>query len=52
MRPILYAHIVSPPVRSVLMLVKELKIDIEVVKIDLFKGDNQTPEFLKVGHPP
>lgn len=47
-KPVLYGDIRSPPVRSVLLLVDELKIDIEFKKINLFKQEHLTPEYLKV----
>lgn len=30
------------------MLVREMKLDVEFKKVDLFKGENRTPEFLKL----
>lgn len=48
MKPIFYYDDISPPVRSVLMLIDELKIDVEYKFIDLFKGENRSDEFFKV----
>lgn len=47
-KPILYCDNRSPPVRSVLLLVEELKLDIEIKNIDLFKKEHLTPDYLKV----
>lgn len=38
----------SAPCRSVLLLAKALKIELNLKVTDLSKGDNKTPEFLKV----
>jgi glutathione S-transferase len=43
-----YYILASPPCRSVLLLAKALKIDLNLKEIDLRKGENKTPEFLKV----
>ncbi len=48
MKPILYYDDISPVVRSVLMLIDELKIDVELKYLDLFKGDHRSDEFFKV----
>lgn len=45
---ILYADDRSPPVRSVLMLIEELGIKVDVVQVDLFKREQLTKEYLKV----
>ncbi|XP_060652102.1 glutathione S-transferase E14 isoform X1 [Drosophila nasuta] len=45
-KPILYYDDRSPPVRSCLMLIKMLKIDIELRFIDLFRGEQFGKEFL------
>lgn len=47
-RPDLYFDRRSPPVRSVFLLIEELKIDINEKPIDLFKGENLSDDFLKV----
>lgn len=47
-RPILYYDDISPVVRSVLMLVDVLKIDVELKFIDLFKGEHRSDEYFKV----
>lgn len=38
----------SPQVRSVLLGIEALGIDIERKPIDLFKGEQKNPEFIKV----
>lgn len=48
MKPQLYFDRRSPPVRSVLLLIEALKIDINHNKIDLFKGEHRSDDFLKV----
>jgi hypothetical protein len=44
----LYYVLASPPCRSVLLLAKALKIELNLKVTDLSKGENKTPEFLKV----
>ncbi|XP_050743159.1 glutathione S-transferase E14 isoform X2 [Drosophila biarmipes] len=46
-RPILYYDDRSPPVRSCLMLIKLLDIDVELRFVDLFKGDQFQKDFLE-----
>lgn len=48
MKPIVYGHLVSPPVRAVMMLVRQLKLDVDFRKVDLFKREHLAPEFIKV----
>lgn len=48
MKPILYYDDISPVVRSVLMLIDALKIDVELKFVDLFKGEHRSDEFFKV----
>lgn len=48
MKPTLYYDDISPPVRSVLMLINELKIDVNLQHIDLFKGEHRSDEFFGV----
>lgn len=48
MKPELYVDRRSPPVRSVLLLVEALGIDVTEKAIDLAKGEHCSPEFLKV----
>jgi glutathione S-transferase len=38
----------SPSSRSVLMTIKCLNLDVEIQHIDLLRGENRAPEFLKV----
>ncbi|KAI8117138.1 Glutathione S-transferase E14 [Lucilia cuprina] len=45
MKPVLYYDQRSPPVRSVLMLLKILNIEVDLKFIDLFKGEQLKPTF-------
>ena len=45
----LYSLPASPPCRAVLMVAKELGIELNVKPLDLLKGEHMSPEFLKVG---
>lgn len=38
----------SPPCRAVLMTIRNLDLDVEIHIVDLIKGDQMKPEFLKV----
>jgi len=44
----LYYFPLSQPSRSVLLLIKEAKIDCEVITVDLMKGEHKKPEYLAV----
>lgn len=44
----LYYHPASPPSRAVLLLCQALNLQPELKVIDSSKGDNVTPEYLKV----
>lgn len=44
-----YAHIMSPPCRTVLLAAKALNVELTFKEIDMSKGDNLKPEFVKVG---
>lgn len=48
MAPTLYMMPPSPPVRAVLMTAKSIGLDLELKELNLRKGDNKTPEYLKV----
>lgn len=50
MKPILYYDEISPPVRSVLLLIKALKIDVDLEYINLFQRGHLTEEFIKVSY--
>lgn len=47
-KPILYYDERSPPVRSCLMLIKLLDIDVELRFVNLFKGEQFQKDFLAV----
>lgn len=47
-KPTLYFTAGSPPARAVLMLCRELDIDVEVKPVDLFNGEQLKEEFLKL----
>lgn len=38
----------SPPSRAVLMMIRILGLEVEVKKVDLMKGEQNSPEFLKI----
>lgn len=38
----------SPPSRAVLMMIRILGLDVEVKNVDLMKGEQKSPEFLKI----
>jgi len=44
----LYYFLASPPCRSVMLVAKALKIELNLKVTELSKGDNKTPEYLKV----
>jgi glutathione S-transferase len=44
----LYYLLPSHPCRSVLLLAKALKLELNLKVTELSKGENRTPEFLKV----
>jgi glutathione S-transferase len=44
----IYYTLASPPCRTVLLVAKALKIELNLKVTDLSKGEHRTPEFLKV----
>ncbi|KAM7342803.1 glutathione S-transferase E14-like [Cochliomyia hominivorax] len=48
MKPVLYCDQRSPPVRSVLILLKLLDIEVDLKFIDLFKGEQLKPTFKEI----
>ncbi|KAF2901366.1 hypothetical protein ILUMI_04824 [Ignelater luminosus] len=48
MAPKLYMFDTSPPVRSVLLTAKALGVTLEFIKINILKGEQLTPDFLKM----
>lgn len=47
-KPILYIMTPSPPARAVLMLVRYLKLDVEVKSLDFTKKEHLSEEFVQV----
>lgn len=45
---ILYHNALSPPSRAALLTVRNLGLEVEVKHIDTYKGEQHTPEYLKV----
>lgn len=48
MSRILFHGALSPPSRAALLTVRSLGLDIQIKTIDTFKGEQNTPEFLKI----
>lgn len=48
MSPILYHNALSPPSRTALLVVRNLGLEVEVKAIDTYKGEQNTPEYLKI----
>jgi len=48
MSRILYYSSLSPPCRAVLLTTKSLGLDVQVKVIDTLKGEQHTPEYLKI----
>lgn len=44
----LYYTDISPPSRAILLVAEAIGLDLEKKNVDLFKGENYTPEYLKV----
>lgn len=44
----LYYFPASPPSRAVLQTIRVLELDVEIKSVDLLKGENLSPEFLKL----
>lgn len=45
---ILYHNCVSPPSRMALLAIRNLGIEVEIKKIDIYRGDQNTPEYLRI----
>jgi glutathione S-transferase len=48
MPKIFYHHPVSPPSRAALLAIRNLGIECEVKVIDIYKGEQNTPEYLRI----
>lgn len=48
MPKVLYHHPVSPPSRAALLAIRNLGIDCEVKVIDIYKGEQFSPDYLKL----
>ncbi|XP_055708196.1 glutathione S-transferase E14-like [Phlebotomus papatasi] len=48
MRPVLFCDCISPPVRSIFLLIRELNLDVERRTVNLLKGENRHEDYLKV----
>ncbi|GAB0098246.1 Glutathione S-transferase E14 [Sergentomyia squamirostris] len=48
MRPILFYDRISPPVRSVLLLIRELNLNVEKRYVNLLKRENHREDFIKL----
>lgn len=48
MSPILYHNPVSVPSRAALLTIRNLGLDVEVKVIDIYKGEQNTPEYLSI----
>lgn len=48
MSPILYHNALSPPSRTALLTIRNLGLEVEVKVIDTYKGEQNTPEYLKI----
>lgn len=48
MSPILFHNAFSPPSRSTLLVIRNLGLDVDVKVIDTYRGEQHTPEYLKI----
>lgn len=48
MAKVLYHHPVSPPSRATLLAIRNLGIDCEVKVVDIYKGEQFAPDFLRL----
>lgn len=48
MSGILYHHCFSAPSRTVLLTVRNLGLNIQVKNVDIFNGEQHSPEYLKI----
>lgn len=45
---VLYCNIYSEPSRMVLLTIRNIGLDVELKHIDLFRGEQNTPDFLRI----
>lgn len=48
MASILYHNSVSPPSRLALLTIRNLGLDIQIKVLDIYKGEQNSPEYLKI----
>lgn len=48
MSGVLYHHLFSGPSRTVLLTIRNLKLNVQVKNIDIFGGEQHTMEYLKI----
>lgn len=48
MSPILYHHPVSVPSRAALLAIRNIGLDVEVKVINIYTGEQNTPEYLRL----
>jgi glutathione S-transferase len=48
MSGVLYHHCFSPPSRMVLLTIRNLGLNIQIKKLDIYKGEQHSPEYLKI----
>jgi glutathione S-transferase len=48
MAGVLYHHLFSGPSRTVLLTIRNLELNVQVKNVDIFKGEQHLPEYLKI----
>lgn len=46
--PVFYHNALSPPSRTALLTIRNLGLEVEVKVIDTYKGEQNTPEYLRI----